>query len=275
MGIENHGPWIWDSGEKCEISTDNMPCVLAYRRLIRGGFSSSVRVAYFLSAIAQVPCYVVHKPGLNHLGDYDSRNPVPCDLPDGKCHVCNFAFEESGPSVQELLYKPVLASIGAALTVADIDSGELTIPFTQTAGWKNIQEADPVLSKLRHHISGGTIPVRKVRGLELKKYYTLFLQGKITLSRQGVIVHNITDGVGNLKNLIVVPSPILRGLVTALHLKCKCPSRKELENIMARYWYSPSMAKTIQAVWERCDTCQSLKSAPREIFEQVRQDQNL
>ena len=37
---------------------------------------------------------------------------------------------------------------------------------------------------------------------------------------------------------------------------------------MARYWYSPLMAKTIQDVWEKCDTCQSLKSAPREIFEQ-------
>ena len=159
--------------------------------------------------------------------------------------------------------KPVSANIGVALTVADIDSGELSIPFTQTARWKNIQEADPILSKLRHHISGGTIPVRKVKGQELKKFYTLFLQGKITLSPQGVIVYNITDGIANIKSLIVVPSPILRGLVTALHLKCKCPSRKELENIMGRYWYSPLMAKTIQAVWEKCDTCQSLKSAPR------------
>ena len=105
MGIENHGLWIWDSGEKCEISTDSMTCVLAYRRLIRGGFSNSVWVAYFLSAIAQVPCYVAHKLGLNHPGDYDSRNTIPFDLPDRKCHVCNFAFQESGLSMQELLYK--------------------------------------------------------------------------------------------------------------------------------------------------------------------------
>ena len=141
VGVENHSPWIWDSGEKCEIATDNMPCVLSYRRLIRGDFSSSVRIAYYLSAIAQVPCYVVHKPGLNHPGDFDSRNPVPCDLPAGKCHVCNFAFQESGPSAQELLYHSQESPIvGAALTVADIDSGELSIPFTQTSGWKNIQE---------------------------------------------------------------------------------------------------------------------------------------
>lgn len=269
VGIENHSPWIWDSGEKCEIATDNMPCVLTYRRLIRGDFSSSVRVAYYLSAIAQVPCYVVHKPGLNHPGDYDSRNPVACDLPAGKCQVCNFAFQESGPSAQELLYQPHPPIVGAALTVADIDSGELTIPFTQTSGWKNIQEADPTLSKLKLHIGGGTIPVRRIRGSsDLKRLYTLFQQGKVTLSKNGVVVYTLIDNVGNIKNLIVVPSPILKGLVTALHLKCKCPSRRELENIMARYWYSPLMAKTIQDVWEKCDTCQSLKSAPREIFEQ-------
>ena len=269
VGIENHSPWIWDSGEKCEVATDNMPCVLTYRRLIRGDFSSSVRVAYYLSAIAQVPCYVVHKPGLNHPGDFDSRNPVPCDLPAGKCHVCSFAFQESGPSAQELLYHPHPPIVGAALTVADIDSGELSIPFTQTSGWKNIQEADPTLSKLKLHIGGGTIPVRRIRGSsDLKRLYTLFQQGKVTLSRNGVVVYTLIDNVGNVKNLIVVPSPILKGLVTALHLKCRCPSRKELENIMARYWYSTLMAKTIQDVWEKCDTCQSLKSAPREIFEQ-------
>ena len=269
VGVENHSPWIWDSGEKCEVATDNMPCVLSYRRLIRGDFSSSVRVAYYLSAIAQVPCYVVHKPGLNHPGDFDSRNPVPCDIPAGKCHVCNFAFQESGLSAQELLYQSQPPTVGAALTVADIDSGELTIPFTQSSGWKNIQEADPTLSKLKLHIGGGTIPVRRIRGsTELKRLYTLFQQGKVTLSKNGVVVYSLIDNVGNTKNLIIVPSAILKGLVTALHLKCKCPSRKELENIMARYWYSTSMAKTIQDVWEKCDTCQSLKSAPREIFEQ-------
>ena len=41
IGVENHSPWIWESGERCEIATDNMPCVLAYRRLLKGGFSNS------------------------------------------------------------------------------------------------------------------------------------------------------------------------------------------------------------------------------------------
>ena len=102
----------------------------------------------------------------------------------------------------------------------------------------------------------------------MKILYKFFHQGKGTLSKNGVVVYTLIDNVGNIKNLIVVPSPILKGLVTALHLKCKCPSRRELENIMASYWYSTLMAKAIQDVWEKCDTCQSLKSAPREIFEQ-------
>jgi hypothetical protein len=162
-----------------------------------------------------VPCYVVHKPGLNHPGDFDSRNPVPCDLPAGKCHVCNFAFQESGPSAQELLYHPHPPTVGAALTVADIESGELKIPFTQTSGWKNIQEADPTLSKLKLHIGGGTIPIRRIRGSsDLKRLYTLFQQGKVKM-----VEYTLIDNVGNVKNLIVVPSPILKGLVMALHLK--------------------------------------------------------
>ena len=37
---------------------------------------------------------------------------------------------------------------------------------------------------------------------------------------------------------------------------------------MIRYWFSIYLAKTIQDVWEKCDICQSLKQAPREIFEQ-------
>ena len=159
--------------------------------------------------------------------------------------------------------------VGAAFTVADIDSGALSIPFTQTSGWKNIQEADSTLSKLKLHKGGGTIPVRKIRGSsELKKLYTLFLQGKITLDSKGLVVYSLRDSVGNINNLTVVPESILRGLVMALHIKCKCPSRKELENIMIRYWFSIHLAKTIQDVWEKCDICQSLKQAPREIFEQ-------
>ena len=78
----------------------------------------------------------------------------------------------------------------------------------------------------------------------------------------------VRDSVGNTKNLIVVPTNIMKGLATALHIKFRCPSRKELENIMSRYWFSTSLAKTVQDVWEKCDTCQSLKAAPQEIFEQ-------
>ena len=269
IGLENHSPWIWDSNEKCEVATDNMPCVLAYKRLLRGEFSNSVRVAYYLSSIAHIPCFIIHKPGMNHPGDFDSRNPVPCNFGDSTCHVCKFAFDESGQSAQEILYQPGDAVIGAAFTVADIDSGALSIPFTQTSGWKNIQEADSTLTKLKLHIEGGTIPIRRIRGsTELKKLYTLFLQGKITLDNKGLVVYCLRDNMGNTKHLTVVPGSILRGLVTALHIKCKCPSRKELENIMARYWFSINMAKTVQDVWEKCNTCQSLKQAPREFFEQ-------
>ena len=89
-----------------------------------------------------------------------------------------------------------------------------------------------------------------------------------SLNNKGLVIYVVRDSVGNTKNLIVVPTNIMKGLATALHIKFRCPSRKELENIMSRYWFSTSLAKTVQDVWEKCDTCQSLKAAPREIFEQ-------
>ena len=151
----------------------------------------------------------------------------------------------------------------------DIDSGEVSIPFTQTSVWKNIQEADPTLAKIKHHMSGGTIAIRRVLGSsELMKLYTLFQQGKLSLNNKGLVIYVVRDSVGNTKNLIVVPTNIMKGLVTALHIKFRCPSRKELENIMSRYWFLTSLAKTVQDVWEKCDTWQSLKAAPQEIFEQ-------
>ena len=180
----------------------------------------------------------------------DLRVPIPFNFGESPCHVCEFAFEESGPSTQKVLYQSQVAGINAAFTVANIDSGALSIPFTQTSGWKNIQEADNTLAKLKLHIGGGTIPIRRIRGSsELKKLYTLFLQVKITLDNKGMVVYSLRDTVGNIKNLIVVPGPILKGLVMALHIECKCPSRKELENTMARYWFSPNMAKPFRRSW--------------------------
>ena len=80
IGVENHSPWIEESSFVTEVATDSYPCVLAFNRLRRGLFSKSVRVAYFLSTLGSYRVELVHRPGLNHPGDYDSRNCASCDL---------------------------------------------------------------------------------------------------------------------------------------------------------------------------------------------------
>ena len=48
VAVENHSPWICQSGVPCEVGTDNNACVLSFQRLRRGQFSRSVRVAFLL-----------------------------------------------------------------------------------------------------------------------------------------------------------------------------------------------------------------------------------
>ena len=72
IAVENHGPWICQSGVSAEINTDSSACVLSFQRLWRGQFSKSVRLAFLLSTLAEFDVYVVHRAGSNHPGDFDS-----------------------------------------------------------------------------------------------------------------------------------------------------------------------------------------------------------
>ena len=102
-GVENHSPWIEESVFSTEVATDSYLCVLAFIKLRSGQFSKSVRVAYFLSTLGSYKVDLVHRPGLNHPGDYDSRNCASCEL-GKKCQVCCFSFDLAGPTAHELVH---------------------------------------------------------------------------------------------------------------------------------------------------------------------------
>ena len=103
VAVENHSPWIYQSGVPCEIGTNNTACVLSFQRLRRGQFSRSVRDAYMLSTIAEHNVYLVHKSGSNHPGDFDSRHPIDCTFGE-KCQVCVYAYDLAGPMAHELAH---------------------------------------------------------------------------------------------------------------------------------------------------------------------------
>ena len=121
------------------------------------------------------------------------------------------------------------------------------------------------------HMSGGTIPLRrKITQPELRKLYNLFQHQKLTISKDGLIVKITTDNFGNTHEVIVVPSLIMKGILTALHIKFDHPhpSKPELKKICDRYWFSTDLNSQINAVWLSCHKCQALAPLPKEIFEQ-------
>lgn len=268
VGVEAHGPWIWEAlPARTEINCDNTPSVLAARRLQRGEFSRSVRVTYFLSALAAYPVDVVYRKGVDHPGDFDSRHPIACEFKN--CQVCEFAFELAGPTALESIFSEDTMTQINNVSCEDILSGQVPVPFSQAVGWKNIQQENPTFRKLKFHMEGGTIPKRRVRGqTELKRLYDLFTKNKVSISRDGVLVHQDHDNLGNISETILVPSQIMKGLVLALHNKFKCPTRAELTKIMRRYWFSLGLVKVIEEVWQSCPRCQAAKSVPKEIFGQ-------
>ena len=68
------------------IHTDNMPTVHAWKRMKTGAFSTSARVASFLTGLSALRVEVVHKPGKNMMSsDYNSRHPNKCGK--NKCKI--------------------------------------------------------------------------------------------------------------------------------------------------------------------------------------------
>ena len=268
VGVEAHSPWIWEAlPARTELNCDNMPSVMAARRLQRGEFSRSVRVTYFLSTLAAFPVDVVYRKGADHPGDFDSRHPIACESKN--CQVCEFAFDLAGPTAMESIFSENTMTQVNSVTCEEILSGQIPVPFSQSVGWRNIQQENPTLRKLKFHMEGGTIPKRRVRGqTELKRLYDLFTKNKISLSRENVLVHRDHDSLGNVTETILVPSQIIRGLVLALHNKFRCPTRSELTKIMKRYWFSLGLVNVIDEVWQNCPRCQAAKTVPKEIFGQ-------
>ena len=273
VGVENHSPWIEESSLSTEVATDSYPCVLAFQRLRRGKFSKSVRVAYFLSTLGSFNVNLVHRPGLNHPGDYDSRKCLSCNL-GTKCQVCNFAFELAGPTAHDLVHPAeVVIPDGAVMNVSinDALNNSIVIPFTQRPGWLDIQAENSTLKKLRMHMQGGTIPARKIKGeRELKSLYTLFLHQKLTIAKDNMIVKIEVNAVGDKKELIVVPAKIMKGLIMALHYRFHHPhpSSKELLTLCNRYWFAVGTAKMIEEVKSNCQLCNSIAPVPKEFFQQ-------
>ena len=88
--------------------------------------------------------------------DFASRNPVSC--PDQNCQVCKFVNDQADLAV-------------TAVSIQDIESGEVKMPFYNISAWKQAQKRDPDLKRCYAQIAEGTRPGKKEKNLRILRRY--------------------------------------------------------------------------------------------------------
>lgn len=252
---------IMENQNVTTIHTDNLPTVHAWKRMKSGAFSTSARVASFLTGLSTLPVEVVHKPGKRMLvSDYNSRHPNSCSEP--RCKICQFAF-----TLQQLGDNaiPMVCSISAL----DIENGVAKMPFTQTTAWAKVQSADKahqMLSKLIQ--TSGTPERRKTTGdhTRVKRLHNLYRNGQLKVNKDGLITVTHTDTAGNEYRAISVPHNFFPGLVQSLHIKLNHPSKAQLHRLISRYFYCTGYTRIINDIVDNCQLCRSLQELPKELF---------
>ena len=135
-----------------------------------GAFSSSARVASFLTGLSSLDVEVVHRAGKDmKVSDYYSRHPNNCD--DQRCKICKFSYE---------LEKAGDASVHKVRSVSadDVDKGLVQMPHTQRSAWKKIQSEDRVHILLLNLIENSKIPEKKkTKGdfTRLKRLHNIYI----------------------------------------------------------------------------------------------------
>ena len=136
LTAQHFSPYIRESENITKIHTDNMPSVQAWKRLKSGAFSSSARVASFLTGLSTLRVELVHTPGKNNtVSDYNSRHPFTCS--EQRCQICQFSskLEKVGDNIN-----PTVNSV----KVDEILNGEIKMPFNQKPAWLKVQNDDRV-----------------------------------------------------------------------------------------------------------------------------------
>ena len=138
---KHFSPYIIQSKTPACILTDSKPCVQSFEKLCRGQFSSSPRVATFLSTVSRYHASVRHVAGSAILpSDFASCNASKCDNPT--CQVCSF--------IQRTEDSMVLRA-----SVQSILSGTAKLPFTTRAAWLALQAECPDLRRTHVHLTQG------------------------------------------------------------------------------------------------------------------------
>ena len=235
---------------RTQVLTDNKPCVQTWSKLVRGEFSTSARVATFMSTLSEYPVDVQHISGVDNLpSDFYSRNPPQCE--SQSCKICKFIANSDQIVVQ-------------LVTADQVLSGVQAVPFYNRPALKAIQMECPDLRRVHSHLLQGTRPTTKKKRLTNVKRY---LQ-KATIGRDGLLIVRHSEPFKPEFDLPIIPNHILPDLLTALHLCFNHPTAYQLKQVFQRYYFALNANNHIDSVVQSCSQCQALKAVPRELHEQ-------
>ena len=256
--LQHFKPLLQHSNNTTIHHTDSMPTFQAWQRAKTGAFSSSARIAAFLTEISTQDVDFVHTSGTNmSYSDYASRNSTEC--PNKSCQICKY--------LNDLVF--TADNIVRAVNIEDIERGNMAMPYTQQAAWRQAQSVDKTLSALTKLINTGQMPEKKKTCGEftiLKHLYNLYSKGDLKLSGQGLITVTQRNPNGEQSQAIVVPQNLFPGLAHAIHLKTMHASKMQMNRLMSRYFYAVGHQRMIEEVVDSCSTCLSLKQLPKELF---------
>ena len=105
-------------------------------------------------------------------------------------------------------------SVVQSISVTDVLAGHAAMPFTSRVSWISSQRECPDLRRVHAHLSQGTRPSKKVTNIrDVKRYLKVAL-----IARDGLLVVK-DDQPFTSRERIIVPRPIVGGILTALHFR--------------------------------------------------------
>ena len=241
---------IRESENTTKFLTDSKSCVQAFQKLEKGGFSLSPRISSYLMNLNALNVSINHISGTSiKLTDFSSRNPIQCN--DEKCQVCHFVNENLDLAVR-------------TLTATDVEEGLVKMPYYNHAMWIDAQKKDPELKRCFSQLSSGTRPGKKERNLQnLRRYLQV-----ASISQNGMLISRKSNPFGKDYELIIVPSVLASGLISALHIKLQHPTKTQFKRVFNRYFFVLNGDFLIDDITNACTLCNSLKTIPRELVQQ-------
>ena len=222
----------------------------SFEKLCRGQFSSSPRVTTFLSTASRYQISLRHLAGSANLpSDFASRNAAPCD--DPRCQICSFVSQ-----AEDSVVRPI--------SVQDVLSGSVVLPFTTRSAWLDTQQECPHLRRVHSHLKQGTRPSKKSTNVkDIKRSLNV-----ASISRDGLVVVKKNEPFFPSRECIVIPRSIIDGLLIALHIKLNQPSRHQLKQVVLRSFYALDLDQALDQCSQTCHTCASLKTIPSCLTQQ-------